>query len=242
LECLSARSHPVFPRRLTFSGVGTQRRCWLLIGAKSIRDSSRAYDQDMSFGGREPPNASDADSFSPPTDEPDIVELGQPPPQPVHPPHRSSAGETRHADRRRSCAGDHGDRRAEVELNLEEPYPPVRILFGQRRVLVEDGPRVAPALRISATLADLVHMMVTPLLGGMPSPAHAHGRAKLGMFAIGSAILSRAAAVRPNRGATWPAVRCCNSAIEHSAVRLVVPRGRDSEPRSSPLLRLRMRR
>ena len=65
---------------------------------------------------------------------------------------------------------------AEVELNLEAPYPPVRILFGQRRVLVEDGASVEPDLRISATLADLVHMMVTPLLGGMPSPVHAHGR------------------------------------------------------------------
>jgi len=164
-----------------------------------MRDCSRPYDQDMSFGGREPPNASDADSFSPPTDELDIVESGKPAPQPGH--HRIAPPAVRlgtlidgglapaimaiveRGVRRRPAAAR--TLNAEVEVNLEEPYPPVRILFGQRRVLVEDGPSVAPDLRISATLADLVHMMVTPLLGGIPSPAHARGRATLGMVAIG---------------------------------------------------------
>jgi len=154
----------------------------------------------MSFGNREPTNTSDAESCSLPTDELDIVESGKPPPRkPAH--HRVAPPQVRlgtltdgglapaimaiveRGVRRRPAAAR--ALKAEVELNLEEPYPPVRILFGQRRVLVEDGASVAPDLRITATLADLVHMMVTPLLGGMPSPVHAHGRATLGMVAVG---------------------------------------------------------
>jgi hypothetical protein len=69
----------------------------------------------------------------------------------------------------------------EVELRMEEHYPPVRIVFGQDRVLVEDGPGEAPALRISGALADLVALMVTPVVGGVPSPMDARGRAALGM-------------------------------------------------------------
>ena len=34
--------------------------------------------------------------------------------------------------------------RLEVELQMEESYPPVRIVFGEDGVLVEDGPAVAP--------------------------------------------------------------------------------------------------
>jgi hypothetical protein len=75
--------------------------------------------------------------------------------------------------------------RAEVELALESPYPPVRIAFGDRVVLVEDGPAVAPDLRIKGTLADLVSLMVAPLLGGLPSPINSRGRAALGMVALG---------------------------------------------------------
>jgi hypothetical protein len=71
----------------------------------------------------------------------------------------------------------------EVELRMEEPYPPVRILFGEREVLVEDGPAASPALRISGALSDLVALLVAPLLGGVPSPVDARGRAALGMFA-----------------------------------------------------------
>jgi hypothetical protein len=75
--------------------------------------------------------------------------------------------------------------RAEVELALEEPYPPVRVVFGDRVVLVEDGPAVAPDLRVRGTLSDLVSLMVAPLLGGLPSPINARGRAALGMVALG---------------------------------------------------------
>jgi hypothetical protein len=71
----------------------------------------------------------------------------------------------------------------EVELRMEEGYPPVRIVFDDHVVLVEDGPGQAPALRISGALSDLVALLVAPVLGGVPSPIDPRGRAALGMFA-----------------------------------------------------------
>jgi hypothetical protein len=71
----------------------------------------------------------------------------------------------------------------EVELRMEESYPPVRIVFGADVVLVEDGPGSAPALQISGALSDLVALLVAPLFGGVPNPIDARGRAALGMFA-----------------------------------------------------------
>jgi len=71
----------------------------------------------------------------------------------------------------------------EVELRMEEGYPPVRIVFGEDVVLVEDGPAHAPALRITGALPDLVALLVTPLWSGLPNPIDARGRAALGMFA-----------------------------------------------------------
>ena len=73
---------------------------------------------------------------------------------------------------------------AEVQLEFEEGYPPVRVLFGQPGVLVEDGPAVAPDLRVKGALPDLISLMVTPLLGGLPNPINARGRAALGMVAL----------------------------------------------------------
>ena len=75
--------------------------------------------------------------------------------------------------------------RAEIQLDFEEDYPPVRVVFGERLVLVEDGPGVAPDLRVEGTLPDLISLMVTPLLGGLPNPINARGRAALGMVAVG---------------------------------------------------------
>src|ERR1700694_2026455 len=72
---------------------------------------------------------------------------------------------------------------AEVELSMEEHYPPVRIAFGERPVVVEDGPCAAPDLRISGSLADLVSLMVVPLVGGGPSPIRGRGRAALSLVA-----------------------------------------------------------
>jgi hypothetical protein len=57
------------------------------------------------------------------------------------------------------------------------------IVFGDRRVLVEDGPGVAPDLRIRGALPDLIGLMVAPLLGGVPMPINARGRAALGIVA-----------------------------------------------------------
>jgi hypothetical protein len=77
-----------------------------------------------------------------------------------------------------------GGLRAEVELNADEGYPPVRIVFGDRVVLVEDGPAVAPAVRVHGALADLISLMVIPTLGGVPNPADARGRAAIGKLAL----------------------------------------------------------
>jgi hypothetical protein len=73
----------------------------------------------------------------------------------------------------------------EVELKLDGAYPPVRIVFGPDAVLVEDGPGVEPRLRIAGALPDLVALLVVPLLGGIPNPVDARGRAALRMLASG---------------------------------------------------------
>src|SRR5260370_33735104 len=73
--------------------------------------------------------------------------------------------------------------RAEIELNLADAYPPVRINFGGDHVLVEDGPGAAPDLRVTGELPDLVGLMVAPLLGGLPSPIDRRGWTALGMLA-----------------------------------------------------------
>ena len=74
--------------------------------------------------------------------------------------------------------------RGEVELSSGGEYPPVRIVFGDRQVVVEDGPASEPALRITGSLPDLVSLMVAPLVGGVPSPISARGRAALGLVAF----------------------------------------------------------
>jgi hypothetical protein len=72
--------------------------------------------------------------------------------------------------------------RLEVELQMEQTYPPIRIVFGEDGVLVEDGPAVAPGLRISGSLPDLVALMIAPTVRGVPSPMDARGRAAIGLF------------------------------------------------------------
>ena len=76
-----------------------------------------------------------------------------------------------------------GGLQAEIELNIEERYPPVRIVFDDGHILVEDGASEAPDLRVTGTLPDLVSLMVAPLVGGLPNPMAAKGRAALGMVA-----------------------------------------------------------
>jgi hypothetical protein len=73
---------------------------------------------------------------------------------------------------------------AEVQLEFEEAYPPVRVVFADRAVLVEDGRAASPDIRVEGALPDLISLMVTPLLGGLPNPINARGRAALGMVVL----------------------------------------------------------
>jgi hypothetical protein len=75
--------------------------------------------------------------------------------------------------------------RVEVELKIEGPYPPVRVVVGDKLVLVEDGPAVQPDIRIEGGLTDLISMMVTPMLGGLPNLMDPKGRAAIGKVAFG---------------------------------------------------------
>ncbi len=74
--------------------------------------------------------------------------------------------------------------RAEIELDMGEHYPPVRIVFDEYTVLVEDGAAEAPDLRVRGQLPDLVSLMVAPLVRGLPNPIDRRGRAALGMVAL----------------------------------------------------------
>jgi hypothetical protein len=76
------------------------------------------------------------------------------------------------------------DLRAEIELDMGKRYPPVRIVFGDEAVLVEDAPGEQPDLRVSGQLPDLVSLMVAPLVRGLPNPVDRRGRAALGMVAL----------------------------------------------------------
>jgi hypothetical protein len=71
--------------------------------------------------------------------------------------------------------------RAEIELSTAGEFPPVRIVFGERHVLVEDGPAQSPDIRVDGSLPDLISLMAAPLLGGLQS---ARGRSALGMVVL----------------------------------------------------------
>jgi hypothetical protein len=73
---------------------------------------------------------------------------------------------------------------AEVELVMPG-HPPVRISFGEPLVCVEDGAAPRPDLRVSGALADLVALMVAPLVGAVPNPIDRRGRAAIRMVANG---------------------------------------------------------
>jgi hypothetical protein len=73
--------------------------------------------------------------------------------------------------------------RAEVELTIEDGYPPVRIRFGPDDVLVEDAHCEAPDLRIKGALPDLISLLVAPAVGGLPNPMNPRGRAALSLVA-----------------------------------------------------------
>jgi len=72
---------------------------------------------------------------------------------------------------------------AEVELSVREGYLPVRIAFEEGAVLVEDGPAIAPDLRVGGELGDLMRLLVAPSLAGVPLPMGARGRSAVAMVA-----------------------------------------------------------
>jgi hypothetical protein len=137
-------------------------------------------------------------SFAPPTAELDVIEAGRPSRRATQHPRAPQvrlgtvlegglapailAIVERGVRRRPGLANSI---QAEIELALDEDYPPVRIVFGERLVLVEDGPGLAPDIRVEGTLPDLISLMVTPLLGGVPNPIDSRGRAALGKVALG---------------------------------------------------------
>jgi hypothetical protein len=73
--------------------------------------------------------------------------------------------------------------RAEVELTIEDGYPPVRVVFAGDDVLVEDGHCAGPDLRIKGALPDLISLLVAPAVAGLPNPMNARGRAALQLVA-----------------------------------------------------------
>jgi hypothetical protein len=96
-------------------------------------------------------------------------------------------GVRRHPDLARSLT-------IEVELAFQDQHPPVRIKFGHRDVLVEDGPASAPDLRVDGRLGDHIALMVAPVVAGLPSVFDARGRAALGM------VVSRRVRIQGNVG------------------------------------------
>jgi len=57
--------------------------------------------------------------------------------------------------------------RGEIELALQESAAPVRILFDNGTVLVEDGEGSAPDVRIRGALSDLVSLMAAGRLSAL---------------------------------------------------------------------------
>lgn len=122
--------------------------------------------------------AGDTPAAGPPNAEPPEVRLGEMMDGGLAP---AILGIVERGVRRRPAAAR--ALRLEVELVIEDGYPPVRIVFGEEGVLVEDGPCHAPDLRIAGALPDLISLMVAPLMGGVPNPMNARGRAALQMVA-----------------------------------------------------------
>jgi hypothetical protein len=79
--------------------------------------------------------------------------------------------------------------RGMVVFRFAEEFSPLRIRFGPRVVVVEDGDVKRPDLAISGRLPDIVHFATVPMLrgrlSGVPNPTDARGRAALGRLASG---------------------------------------------------------
>jgi len=87
--------------------------------------------------------------------------------------------------------------RGRVVFRFSEEFSPLRIRFGPRVVVVEDGDLRKPDLAISGRLPDIVHFATVPTLSGrlsgVPNPVDARGRAALGRLASGRVSLDGSA-------------------------------------------------
>ncbi len=75
--------------------------------------------------------------------------------------------------------------RGRIELCFAEDLAPVRLVFEEGAVVVEDGACDEPDLRISGRLPHVVALTVAPLVGGVPNPATVRGRSALAKVASG---------------------------------------------------------
>jgi hypothetical protein len=89
--------------------------------------------------------------------------------------------------------------RGRVVFRFTEEFSPLRIRFGPKVVVVEDGDLRKPDLAISGRLPDIVHFATVPTLSGrlsgVPNPAAARGRAALGRLASGRVSVDGSAAL-----------------------------------------------
>jgi hypothetical protein len=79
--------------------------------------------------------------------------------------------------------------RGRIELRFEEGIAPVRLVFEDGAVVVEDGAWEEPDLRVSGRLPHVVALTVAPLVGGVPNPATGRGRSALAKVAGGQVRL-----------------------------------------------------
>ncbi len=73
--------------------------------------------------------------------------------------------------------------RGRVVLRFAEDFAPVRILFAERTITVEDGDLRKPDVAIAGSLPDIVHFATAPHVRGVPNPASVRGRVALGHVA-----------------------------------------------------------
>lgn len=79
--------------------------------------------------------------------------------------------------------------RGRVVFRFAERFSPIRITFGARSVVVEDGDARRPDLVIEGSLPDIVHFATVPTLRGrlhgVPDPRQPRGRKALRRLANG---------------------------------------------------------